>query len=65
MAPLRQLVDPLAGPDCGIPECGCCGADFREHLEAVLHSLPRKSAREFRALVWAREDSGKGQGHPG
>ena len=51
--PLKQLVDPLAGTDCGIPECGCHGAGFREHLEAVLHALPRKSARELRALVWA------------
>ena len=51
--PLRQLVDPLAGPDCRIPECGCCGAGFRDHLEAVLHALPRKSARELRALVRA------------
>lgn len=51
--PLRHLVDPLTGPDCGIPECGCYGAGFREHLEAVLHALPRKSARELRALVWA------------
>jgi hypothetical protein len=49
--PLRQLVDPLVGPDCGRPECGCYGAGFRGHLEAVLHALSRKSARELRALV--------------
>jgi hypothetical protein len=46
-------VDPLEGPDCGILECGCYGGCFRGHLEAVLHALPRKSARELRALVWA------------
>lgn len=51
--PLRQLADPLARSDCGIPECRCYSAGFREHLEAVLHALPRKSARELRALVWA------------
>jgi hypothetical protein len=51
--PLRQLADPLVGPDCGILECGCYGLDFRGHLEAVLHALPRKSARELRALVRA------------
>ncbi|MFF3030114.1 hypothetical protein ACFVS7_03720 [Streptomyces rubiginosohelvolus] len=51
--PLRHLVDPMFGPDCGFPECGCHGAGFREHLETVLHLLPRKSARELRALVRA------------
>lgn len=40
-------------PRCGFPECGCYGAGFREHLEAVLHALPRKSARELRTLVRA------------
>lgn len=49
--PLRQLVDQRIGSDCGLPECGCYGAGFREHLEAVLHTLPKKSARELRALV--------------
>ncbi|MFI5824871.1 hypothetical protein ACIA8I_38195 [Streptomyces rishiriensis] len=39
--------------DCGVAECGCYGAGFRGHLEAVLHALPRKSARELRALVRA------------
>ncbi|MDX2708150.1 hypothetical protein PV350_35690 [Streptomyces sp. PA03-6a] len=42
--PRRQLVDPLAGPDCGI------------FLEAVLHALPGKSARELRALVRALDE---------
>lgn len=51
--PLRQLADPLVGPDRGILKCGCYGIDFRGHLEAVLHALPRKSARELRALVRA------------
>lgn len=51
--PLRQLTDPFTGPDCGISECGCYGASFRDHLEVVLHALPRKSARELRALVRA------------
>ena len=51
--PLRHLVDSAVGPDCGILECGCYGVDFRGHLEAVLQALPRRSARELRALVWA------------
>ncbi|MFJ9117790.1 hypothetical protein ACIRJO_19810 [Streptomyces sp. NPDC102394] len=54
--PLRHLVDPLAGPDCGLPECGCHGAGFRGHLETVLHALPRKSARELRSLVRALDE---------
>lgn len=54
--PLRQLVDPRMGADCGLPECGCYGAGFREQLEAVLHALPRKSARELRALVRALDE---------
>ncbi|TPQ18822.1 hypothetical protein [Streptomyces sporangiiformans] len=40
---------------CGIP--GCCDVGcFRDHLEAVLHALPKKSARELRALVAALDD---------
>lgn len=54
--PIRQLVNPRAGSGCGIPECGCYGAGFREQLEAVLRALPRKSARELRALVWALDE---------
>ncbi|ANP56094.1 hypothetical protein J2Z21_003990 [Streptomyces griseochromogenes] len=54
--PLRYLADPFAGPDCGISECGCNGAGFRDHLEAVLHALPRKSARELRARVRALDE---------
>ncbi|MDC2957492.1 hypothetical protein PO587_23815 [Streptomyces gilvifuscus] len=54
--PLRQLVDPLVGPCCGIPECGCNGAGFRAQLEAVLHALPKKSARELRVLVRALDE---------
>ncbi|GGW28685.1 hypothetical protein GCM10010503_00130 [Streptomyces lucensis JCM 4490] len=50
---LGQLVDQLAGPGCGILECGCYGVDFRGHLETVLHALPKKSARELRVLVRA------------
>ncbi|MFE0704753.1 hypothetical protein [Streptomyces sp. NPDC058872] len=46
-------MDPLSGPGCGILECGCYCAGFREQLEAVLHALPRKSARELRTLVRA------------
>lgn len=46
-------MDQLAASDCGILGCGCYGVDFRGHLEAVLHALPRKSARELRALVRA------------
>ncbi|WP_458244670.1 hypothetical protein [Streptomyces sp. MAI_2237] len=54
--PLRRLVDPLAGPGCGILECGCYDAGFRGHLETVLHALPKKSARELRALVRALDE---------
>ena len=49
-------MDPLAGPDCGLPECGCHGAGFRGHLETVLHALPGKSARELRSLVRALDE---------
>lgn len=44
------------GPGCGncsVLKCGCYDIDFRGHLEAVIHALPKKSARELRALVWA------------
>jgi hypothetical protein len=54
--PLNHLIDPLAGADCGVPECGCYGVNFRDHLEAVIQALPRKSARELRALVWALDE---------
>lgn len=54
--PLRRFADPLPSPDCGIPECGCNAGHFRGHLEAVLHALPKKSARELRALVWALDN---------
>ncbi|MER5447756.1 hypothetical protein ABT052_07305 [Streptomyces sp. NPDC002766] len=54
--PLRRLVDPPVGVDCGIPECGCYGAGFRGQLEAVLHALPKKSARELRVLVRALDE---------
>ncbi|MFI0775406.1 hypothetical protein [Streptomyces sp. NPDC021212] len=49
--PLRRGVDPFSG--CGIR--GCCGdaEHFRELLETVIHALPKKSARELRALVWS------------
>jgi hypothetical protein len=51
--PLRRLANPFTAARCGIPECGCDPGLFRDHLEAVLHALPRKSARELRLLVWA------------
>ncbi|MFF4843933.1 hypothetical protein [Streptomyces collinus] len=51
--PLRAIADPFTSTRCGIPECGCDPGYFRDHLEEVLHALPRKSARELRALVWA------------
>lgn len=54
--PLRQVADPFTGPRCGIPECGCNPDYFRDRLEAVLHTLPKKSAREFRALVRALDN---------
>ncbi|WP_105971729.1 hypothetical protein [Streptomyces geranii] len=49
--PARRFAEPFPADSCGIPECGCCPGYFRDHLEAVLHALPRKSARELRALV--------------
>ncbi|MEU6733493.1 hypothetical protein ABZ929_09840 [Streptomyces physcomitrii] len=50
--PLRRVADPPFGaPSCGIPECGCDPGHFRDRLELVLHLLPRKSARELRALL--------------
>ncbi|KOG31063.1 hypothetical protein AQJ84_17495 [Streptomyces resistomycificus] len=51
--PLRRLADPSSVTRCGFYECGCDPGRSRDHLEAVLHVLPRKSAREFRALVRA------------
>lgn len=49
------IADPLTAIRCGMP--GCCDvAYFRDHLEAVLHALPTKSARELRALVSALDD---------
>lgn len=53
--PLRLIADPTTAQRCGIP--GCCDVGhFRDHLEAVLHALPKKSARELRALVTALDD---------
>lgn len=53
--PLRLIADPVTANRCGIP--GCCDMGyFRDHLEAVLHALPKKSARELRGLVYALDD---------
>lgn len=49
--PLRQVADPFASAGCEIPECGCDPGYARDHLEAVLHALPGKSARELRGRV--------------
>ncbi|WP_055525832.1 hypothetical protein [Streptomyces graminilatus] len=49
--PLRRLAEPFPAQACGIPWCGCCPGYFRDHLEDVIHALPRKSARELRTLV--------------
>lgn len=49
--PLRRLTEPFPPQACGIPGCGCQPGYFRDHLEDVLHALPRKSARELRKLV--------------
>lgn len=51
--PLRRVTQPSVTPRCGIPECGCDPGYFRDRLEAVIHALPRKSARELRVLVWS------------
>lgn len=54
---LRQLEYAFGGTDCcGVLTCGCYSFGFREHLEVVLHALPKKSARELRALVWALDE---------
>ncbi|MER5926091.1 hypothetical protein [Streptomyces mirabilis] len=53
--PLRRIADPFTAQRCGIPGC-CDPAYFRDHLEAVLHALPKKSSRELRALVSALDD---------
>ncbi|MDX3574650.1 hypothetical protein [Streptomyces sp. ID05-47C] len=53
--PLRLIADPETANRCGIP--GCCDVGyFRDRLEAVVHALPTKSARELRALVTALDD---------
>ncbi|WP_327696065.1 hypothetical protein [Streptomyces sp. NBC_00459] len=49
--PLRRFTEPFPAEACGIPGCWCCPGYFRDHLEDVIHALPRKSARELRALV--------------
>lgn len=49
--PSRRFAEPFPAEACGIPGCGCSPGYFRDHLEAVLHALPRKSARELRTLV--------------
>jgi hypothetical protein len=54
--PLRRVADPFPGGRCGIAECGCDPGYFRDHLERVLHALPKKSARELRVLVQALDD---------
>jgi hypothetical protein len=51
--PLRRMADPLTATRCGCPECGCDPGGSRDHLEEMLHALPKKSARELRLLVWA------------
>ncbi|MEU6227182.1 hypothetical protein [Streptomyces sp. NPDC047042] len=49
--PLRRFAEPFPADACGIPGCGCCPGYYRDHLEAMLHALPRKSARELRTLI--------------
>ncbi|GAA0287922.1 hypothetical protein ACKI1I_02180 [Streptomyces turgidiscabies] len=49
--PARRFAEPFPAQSCGLPGCGCCPGYFRDHLEKVLHALPRKSARELRLLV--------------
>ncbi|WP_340378135.1 hypothetical protein U5640_25910 [Streptomyces sp. SS7] len=48
--PKGRLPSPSAG-NCGVPECCPQPADERDLLELAMHALPRKSARELRALV--------------
>jgi hypothetical protein len=50
--PLKRIADPFTSARCGIPECGCDPGYSRDHLEEVMHALPKKSARELRKLVW-------------
>jgi len=53
--PLRLIEDSVTANRCRIP--GCCDMGyFRDHLEAVLHALPVRSARELRVLVSALDD---------
>ncbi|MFJ9148569.1 hypothetical protein ACIRP7_10905 [Streptomyces sp. NPDC102270] len=53
--PLRLIADPATAQRCGIP--GCCDVGyFRDHLEAVLHALPKKSGRELRAVLTPLDD---------
>jgi hypothetical protein len=35
-----------------MPECGCDPGYSRDHLEEIMHALPKKSARELRKFVW-------------
>ena len=53
--PLRDLTS-ISVAGCGTPEC-CPAPDAdRDVLEAALHRLPPKSARELRALVGALDE---------
>jgi hypothetical protein len=49
-APADRLPRPF-GDRCGVPECCPGPAEERDLLELALCALPRKSARELRALV--------------
>ncbi|MCX4822805.1 hypothetical protein OG883_23475 [Streptomyces sp. NBC_01142] len=52
--PLSRLSGSSAQSRCDNPEeCGCDPGYFRDHLEDVMHALPKKSARELRTLVGA------------
>ncbi len=49
--PLRRLTQHYPEQGCSPLACDCQPGLSRDHLEEVLHALPRKSARELRTLV--------------
>lgn len=49
--PLKRIADPFTSTRCGDPGCGCDPGYSRDHLEAIVHALPKKSARELRKAV--------------
>jgi hypothetical protein len=51
----RQLE--LYSPGCGVPSCCPPPGDDRDLLEHAVHAMPRKSARELRAILSSLDEA--------